>query len=77
MLMAMNTSHEKMATTIEASEVAKRLDFGDDSGGVAEAQEMDLNSATEKLGDIARYQLSQSGSSILKMRLTRSPSLGF
>ena len=77
MLMAMNTSHEKMASTSDASEVAKRLDFGDDSGGLAKAHEMDLDSATEKLGDIARYLMSQNRSSNLKMRLTRSPSLGF
>ena len=77
MLMAMNTSHEKMATMSEASEVAKRLDFGDDSGVAAVAQEMDLDSATEKLGNIARYLMLQNGPSILKMRLTRLPSLGF
>ena len=48
-----------MTTSGETSEVAKRLDFGDDPGSVAELQEMDLDYATEKLADIGRYLFSR------------------
>ena len=71
--MAVNTSHVTMATTGESSEVAKRLDFGDDPGVFAEAQEMNLDTASEKLVDIERYLMSLCRPS--NMRLTRSRTL--